>query len=128
MRRVTLYTLNEQSVLAGDFVEMYKMNPPRESIHRVTNADELVMTTCERELLPVEIVTMIQNGDQAGFFFAVEPKLREILNAPFRESIRNAMYEADRARNEARKLQERIDGFLKLSWISRAWKAMRGQI
>lgn len=92
MRKATLYTLQSHEVLCTqDFVEICKTDLQRDNWFNVANSGEWVTPVSSETLkLPIHQVRLGSNAHQGSpetVFFAVEPALKEILEAPFKSEL-----------------------------------------
>ena len=123
MREVTLYQIQAERMIAGDFVELHSYEHPNKILR--FSRDE-AMVPLERdvkvECVPVHCITKCE--PVLGYpsermvmetYIAIEPKLRQILEAPFVAEMRTAV-EAER--------EQRIV-FNAQPWWRRAWQAAR---
>lgn len=125
MRRVTLYTLKATEAVVGDFQEMLKvavMSPVS-----VGGGEAIsLLSGPECVTVPIHRVTRITppttrpvddlfDRGRQDIFFAVEPALAEILNAPFKADLEKAKEE----------LNSRISAFNGLPWWRRIWAALK---
>lgn len=127
MRKVKLYTIKEDELLAGDRVRIHDM--------AMSIADVVYTDTNETLFnpnmvnIPVHRVSRIQHGERKDDYIAIHPQLEEILRAPvigeidelkhkikcLRQDIR--LIESDRAA-----LLERIHNYNDLPWFKKIFK------
>lgn len=93
MRKATLYTLQSHEVLCTqDFVEICKTDLQRDNWFNVANSGEWVTPISSETLeLPIHQVRRLgpntHQGSPETVFFAVEPALQEVLEAPFKSKL-----------------------------------------
>lgn len=128
MRETTLYTIKAQRVLSGDFVEIHQMCGSINDMTRVFREPNEAIISIEIQKVPVHMVSKIRYGERTDHYIALDPDLREILEAPFRSEMREMSYNLDEYRREHARIKANRNKFLSLSWYSRIWKALKRDI
>lgn len=135
MRPAILYTLNATEILTGDYHVMVRSNlrpvftaNPNEAIapmdfkqfaipvHRVTRC-------IKPRTGPLQTDPWLQ--DREDIFFALEPALAEILEAPFMERAEAAERREQAATYLLHRAEGAMEAFNNQPWWKRGWAAIR---
>ena len=139
MKPAILYTLNATEIVAGDYYHLIRSNT-RPVL--TFNPNEAIAPMHEdRFAVPIHRVTRVKrprtmplhidpwtHQDYEDVFFALEPALQEILEAPFKCFADNAIHECRMAENALETCRSLTSGFKSLPWWKRAWKAATGNM
>jgi len=122
MRRVKLYTLNEQEVLAtGDFIEMRRMTLPLSSI-MLTDSNEMIALMDETQRLPVHHVYKVLHGVKTDHFIAIDPEVEEIIEARMEAKYEPLRKLHKRLTSDVIHYETRIYEYNSLPWYKRIFK------
>jgi hypothetical protein len=143
LREVKLYTVREQTVMAGDYVELREVIPDGRGLGIVGDGCNEVHIKTKLTNLPVHrVVGLTRNAkdgritqhrvDREDLFIAMDPKLEEILRAPFIGEIAGLNHQlvglSDRFGKVSAKLQDAdrwYDELVSQPWWRRVWRAIR---
>jgi hypothetical protein len=143
---VRLYTLKQEVLYVHPGQRFYEVD---RTLLDESSGDRLLLVDpnrlITRERIPVHVVARrIDEPSERPFapgprrdceelhYFAVEPALRQILEAPFRDELRQAKRERDRmteakdeAREDVRVIKGQINSFPSVPFYRRLWLAFR---
>lgn len=127
MRKVKLYTINEEEILASDFNNIIQISMSFSDIIE-TDSDEFLFNQKMIEI-PVHRVSRIKFGERKDDYIAIHPELNEILRAPMigeidelKFKIKELQRENKFIESDRQKLLERINVHNELSWFMRIFK------
>lgn len=134
MRPATLYTLQAQEIMAGDYHRMVWSN-----LRPVFTADPsmAIAPMADQFAVPVHRVRRCVKPrteplgtdpwlrDYEDIFFALEPALTEILEAPFVARAEEAERKGNAATSLLRMAEASMDRFNSQPWWKRGWAAIR---
>lgn len=127
MRKTTLYTIEAQEVMAGDYVEFVKCGRmPAPEFFRQAENELITPVEFVRERWPVEHVWRVRDGVRTDQFIAMSRELREILNAPFLERLNSAVAARESAEWKYRELAKDARQFWDRPWYLRVLSALKG--
>ena len=127
MRKVKLYTIKEDELLAGDRVRIHDMAM---SIADVvyTNTNETLFNPNMVDI-PVHKVSKIEHGERKDAYIAIHPNLEEILRAPLigeidslKMKIKGLNRDIKLIETDRYELLRRIDDFNNLPWFKKIYK------
>lgn len=135
MREVTLYQITATEMMAGDYVEIVRMDPARGLRFSAREAMLPIDDCVTVERLPVHCITRC---DQiAGFpeqrrytekYIAIEPRLRKMLELPFEEIAHDAKRKLVAEMERRNFTLQRVAEFNAQPWWRRAWQAAKNGI
>lgn len=146
MRRVVLYTLQAtEMAVSGPDVLLHRAMAPLADMLRLPNDDFAMPVRGDMKVvrLPVHHIHECRAPSEEllhplyplcsppkvrEHYIAMEPALREILEAPLLEQVREARQEKAFAAGRAAGLESRIALFQSRPWWARMWRALRGEV
>lgn len=136
MREATLYTIQEQRVVCGDYLEMARQFGPMPPLSPMTDGNTLFpidSPSVEVERLPVHAISRIQHGQRSDDYIVLASELREILEAPFVGRVEKLEWERVKLISENRQYMNAVEGyenrlehFNTLNWFRRVWHVICG--
>ena len=136
MREATLYTVQQQRVVCGDYLEMARQFGPMPPLSPMTDGDALYPVdspSVEVERLPVHAISKIQHGQRIDDYIVLDSELREILEAPFTSQIEKLEWERAKLIRECKQYAKDLEGYeLRLerfntaNWFLRVWHVICG--
>lgn len=127
MKKVTLFKVVSEDVYVHDFENYIQLRemPSIKDFWKV--GDKAVIANAETVVrYPIYQWHQIELGEDKGGFIAMEPKIREILEAPFRYAIDEKIREAYQQTNNAYRLVDsyevRISVYNNLPWYKRIFR------
>lgn len=138
MKEATLYTIQEQRVMCGDYFEMARQFGPMPPLSPMTDGDALYPVdspSVEVERLPVHAISKIEHGRRVDDYIVLEPELREILEAPFVGRVEKLEWEKAKLLRENKQYinavegyENRLEHFNTLNWFRRVWHVICGSV
>lgn len=133
-RRVTLYEVTAKEVIAGDFVEMANFFP-QPSLAPFVDGQAAYSDSVKVERIPVHHIRECTAPSRRPYdgppvyddtYIAIEPRLREILEAPFVAQVAEANRNEALARSIADGYALKLDEFNSMPTWKRVWTAFKG--
>jgi hypothetical protein len=127
MKKVTLYKVVSEDIYVHDFENYIRFRERASMIDFSKVGDNAVIANAETFIeCPIYQWRQIEFGKNKGGFIAMAPKLREILETPFRresdESIIRAWKETNHQILRAEKYINRISVYNSLPWYKRIFR------
>jgi hypothetical protein len=139
MKPAILYTLNATEIVAGDYHHLIRSN--MRPVFTFNPDEAIAPMRVDHFAVPIHRVTRVRrpqtmplhidpwmHGDYEDVFFALEPALQEILEAPFKHLADNAVDERRKAEIALETYKSLASGFKSLPWWKRAWRAATGNM
>ena len=135
MKPAILYTLRSTEIVCGDYHQMARSN-----LRPVftTNPNEAIAPMVDRFAVPIHRVTRCakphtmpldiepwHHEDYEDVFFALEPALAEIIEAPFAAKVEEAQRREQAATNLLYMAETSMERFNSQPWYKRGWAAIR---
>lgn len=129
MRKVTLWEVKPIEMMVGGYEICRYATPDSAFPFSVSGEWAVPMTPMVAvERIPIHHIRKMERGQLQEEYIAIEPRLREILELPFREEVQNAEKLAAEWHETANIVALQIANFKELPWYARAWRALRGNI
>lgn len=119
MKKVKLYTVNTQEVLAYDRVRYWLQRP----LSHLAHCEDKVLECAEVVDVPVQRVCKRVDGKLTDYYLAIAPDLLELLNcaaeAKYKSTIAGLNISLADSVDDAWDFKNRIEQFNKLPWYKR---------
>ena len=129
MRQISIYRLGKETkAYAGEYHEFHQMDFDKIQPISYTDFALPMDMTVQVKREPVHHLVRVEQGRRQESYIVIEPKLRELLEAPFLTKVAAANREAAEALEHLKYTKESISNFLSLPWYKRIWMAIRERI
>ena len=125
-RPVKLYTVEEQEVMAYDYVSFYRQHKLDLNAGIPVRGDDIMLATTERIDVPVrrfvEALSMSDKSKWKESFIAIDPRLEEMITCKWIERAEQSESRASAAMSQMLLYQDRISDYNDLPWYKRIFR------
>ena len=114
MRRVSLYTINKEDILAGNSSEVSYYHPPFDNLHmmRPRNPDGIEEVRDDyilhTERIPIRDIRWFRNGVEDAALVAIHPEVYDILFTSMKAEVREAEEALEPLNRDLKRSQEQV--------------------